>query len=84
MNSFTLENSFYGYDHGPHTRVYTPDNYREIGAALLISLNDYRVCTAQIEKEMVELKGWLKPIKLKEITGIPAAELIAKEIKEKE
>ena len=23
MNSFTLENSFYGYDYGPETRVYT-------------------------------------------------------------
>lgn len=23
MNSFTLENSFFGYDHGPETRVYT-------------------------------------------------------------
>ncbi len=31
---------------------------------------------------MILSKGWLKPIKLKEITGIPAAELIAKELKE--
>ena len=23
MNSFTLENSFYGYEYGPETRVYT-------------------------------------------------------------
>lgn len=30
---------------------------------------------------MVTSKGWLKPIKLKEITGIPAAEVIARELK---
>ena len=48
-----------------------------------MTINDYRVCTAQIEKEMIELKGWLKPIKLKEITGTPAAEIIAQEMKQK-
>ena len=31
---------------------------------------------------MILSKGWLKPIKLKEITGIPAADVIAKELKE--
>ena len=83
MNSFTLENSFYGYDHGPETRRYTQDNYKEVGASLALTFNDYRVCTAQIEKEMIELKGWLKPMKLKEITGVPAAEVIAQEMKQK-
>ena len=73
MNSFTLENSFYGYDYGPETRIYTQDCYREIGAAVCRTLNDYRVCLAQIRHEMIQSKGWLKPIKLKEITGIPAA-----------
>lgn len=83
MNSFTLENSFYGYDHGPETRVYTQDNYREIGSSLCVSFNDYRQCVAQMQSEMIQSKGWLKPIKLKEITGTPAAEVIAKEMKEK-
>jgi hypothetical protein len=32
---------------------------------------------------MVQSKGWLKPMKLKEITGIPAAEVIAREMREK-
>lgn len=36
-----------------------------------------------MQQELIEQKGWLKPIKLKEITGIPAAEVIAKEMKEK-
>ena len=82
MNSFTLENSFYGYDYGPETRTYTQQNYREIGGGFERTLNDYRVCLAQIQVEMVQSRGWLKPIKLKEITGTPAAEVIAKELKE--
>lgn len=35
MNSFTLENSFYGYEYGPETRVYTQNDYREIGVNFL-------------------------------------------------
>lgn len=77
MNSFTLENSFYGYDYGTKTRVFTQDNYREIGSSLLMAFNDYRACLAQIQNEMIMSKGWLKPMKLKEITGTPAAEVIA-------
>ena len=83
MNSFTLENSFYGYDHGPQTRVYTQDIYRAIGASVAHTLNDYRTCLAQIRSEMVQSRGWLKPIRLKEITGAPAAEVLANEMKEK-
>ena len=31
MNSFTLENSFYGYDHGPETKIFEQEGYRELG-----------------------------------------------------
>ena len=48
---------------------------------MALTLNDYRVCIAQIEREMIESKGWLKPMKLKEITGVPAAQVIADEIR---
>ena len=82
MNSFTLENSFYGYDYGPETRVYLQSDYQAIGSAFARTLNDYRVCVVQIQQEMLLSKGWLKPIKLKEITGIPAAEIIAKSLKQ--
>lgn len=82
MNSFTLENSFYGYDYGPEIRLYTQKIYQEIGAGLADTLEDYRVCLAQIQQELAASKGWLKPIKLKEITGTPAAEIIAKEFEE--
>ena len=52
-----------------------------MGESVALTFNDYRVCIAQIEREMIESKGWLKPIKLKEITGVPAAQVIAEEIK---
>ena len=81
MNSFTLENSFYGYDYGlPMTKRYTQDIYREIGGSLAHTLNDYRSCVEQMKSEMVQSKGWLKPMRLKEVTGTPAAEVIANEI----
>ena len=62
--------------------MYSQADYHEIGHNFLQTLNDYRLCLAQIRQEMIESKGWLKPIKLKEITGIPAAEVIAKELRE--
>ena len=33
-----------------------------------------------MKSEMVQSKGWLKPMRLKEVTGTPAAEVIANEI----
>ena len=84
MNSFTLENSFYGYDHGPHQlRKYTQDIYRAIGASVAHTLNDYRTCLAQIHSEMVNTRGWLKPIRLKQLTGASAQEVLANEMREK-
>ena len=80
-NSFTLENSFFGYDHGHQTRVYTQDNYRQIGMNFVQTLKDYRTCLRQIQAEMIATKGWLKPKLLKEITGVPAADIVAKEMK---
>ena len=77
-NSFTLENSFYGYEHGTQTRVYDQHHYRQIGASFVHALNDYRVCIQQIQEELKMTKGWLKPAKLKEISGTPAATIIAR------
>ena len=45
------------------------------------TLNDYRVCLERIRAELIDSQGWLKPNKLKEISGIPAADLIAKELR---
>lgn len=47
-------------------------------------MNEYRMLTKQIEKEVALTNGWLKPKLLLEITGTPAAEKIAKEIEQKQ
>jgi hypothetical protein len=43
------------------------------------ALIEYRQCLKQIEKELIETKGWLKPKVLLEVTGTPAAKKIADE-----
>ena len=43
------------------------------------ALIDYRQCLKQIENELIETKGWLKPKLLLEVTGTPAAKKIADE-----
>lgn len=79
-NSFTLENSFFGYQIGANdTQVFTPDDYRFIGESLSKSFVEYRNCLKQIEKELSVTHGWLKPKLLLEVTGIPAAQKIAEE-----
>ena len=44
-----------------------------IGEDLLRALIEYRQCLKQIEKELIDTKGWLKPKLLLEVTGTPAA-----------
>ena len=46
------------------------------------ALIDYRICIKQIENELIETKGWLKPKLLLEVTGTPAAKKIADEQEE--
>lgn len=72
-NSFTLENSFYGYQIGKDTIPFGPKSYMEIGESLMKALIEYRICLKQIEKELVVTNGWLKPKLLLEVTGTPAA-----------
>lgn len=78
-NSFTLENSFFGYFHGKDLIPFTPLAYMDIGENLMKSLIEYKYCLKQIEKEMIASNGWLKPKLLLEVTGIPAAKRIADE-----
>ncbi len=79
-NSFTLESSFYGYMRGDEILPYTPDDYATIGEALLMSMLEYHYLLKEIEKELVITRGWLKPSKLKQLTGTPAADLLARKI----
>ena len=79
-NSFTLESSYYGYMRGDEIVAYNDEDYFSIGVSLLHSLLQYTFMLKQIEKEMIVTKGWLKPSKLIQLTGIPAAELLKKQI----
>lgn len=78
-NSFTLENSFYGFQKGTDLVPFNPAQYTLMGESLMRGLIDYRACLKQIENELIETKGWLKPKLLLEVTGTPAAKKIADE-----
>lgn len=78
-NSFTLESSFFGYLRGTDLVSFDPSAYSLIGESLMRALIEYRICIKQIEKELIETKGWLKPKLLLEMTGTPAAQKIAEE-----
>ena len=42
-NSFTLENSFYGFQIAKKVERFIPELYKEIGENLLRSMNEYRI-----------------------------------------
>ena len=44
---------------------------------------EYKVLCDSIKKELDLTRGWLKPKLLLEITGIPAAERVKQELKDK-
>lgn len=85
-HSFTLENSFFGYDIGEgEIREYTSKDYREIGIKFTLSVYEMHFMWKQIKRELAVTHGWLKPRTLHELTGVPAAQLLAEETaKEKE
>ena len=58
---------------------FDPDQYTSMGESIMRALIDYRACLKQIENELIETKGWLKPKLLLEVTGTPAAKKIADE-----
>lgn len=76
-NSFTLENSFYGYDYGEDQVLpFTLDDFRELGYELGKAIFEYKKLCIQIQKELNLTRGWLKPKLLLESTGVPAAERV--------
>ncbi len=73
-HSFTLENSFYGYDFGEDQyRMFTERDYEEVGIKLCQSIFDLHFLWKSIRNELKLTNGWLKPRKLIEMTGVPAA-----------
>eukprot|EP00347_Sterkiella_histriomuscorum_P012087 403369941 len=83
-NSFTLENSFFGYDYGidGEIREFKVVDYHELGCEIARSIWEYKELSVQIQKELNLTKGWLKPKLLLQVTGIPAVDRIKEEIKE--
>jgi hypothetical protein len=83
-HSFTLENSFYGYERGEdEVAEFTDKDYRRIGSKFAESIYEMHFVWKQIKRELQITNGWLKPKVLLETTGVPAAELLAKELQKK-
>ena len=82
-NSFTFESSLFGYKLGNQIIEYNMKDFYELSTAFMKTLLEYNFLMGEIEFEMKISKGWLKPSKLKELTGKPAAEVLAKHIEEK-
>ncbi|CDW74793.1 zinc carboxypeptidase family protein [Stylonychia lemnae] len=83
-HSFTLETSFYGYDFGEDShKTFEQKDYQELGVKLCQSIFDLHFLWKSIRNELKLTNGWLKPRKLIEITGIPAAQLLNEEMQRK-
>ena len=79
-NSFTLEASFFGYMKGDTVFKYTKEDFFEIGESLMKSLLEYSNLLKQLEHDLIITKGWLKPSKLIQITGTPAADVFKRSL----
>ena len=83
-HSFTLENSFYGYDIGEDERkAFTEDDYRTVGAKFILSIYEMHGMWKQIKRDLNIPQGWLNPRTLNDLTGVPAAQIIAEEAAKK-
>lgn len=79
-HSFTLENSFYGYDIGEDSRrILTSEDYYNIGQKFTLSIHEMHFLWKEIQRELRITHGWLKPRTLNEMTGVPAAQIVAEE-----
>lgn len=79
-HSFTLENSFYGYEMGEKDhKIYSSDDYKDMGLKFIMAIYDMHFMWKDIRKELAVTHGWLKPRTLNEMTGVPAAQKIAEE-----
>jgi len=81
-NSFTLETSFHAYRKGVDLCEFEERDFAVFAANVLESLAKYSELLEQFEQEVSLNGGWLKPGKLKELTGIPAQQLALMEQEE--
>lgn len=83
-HSFTLESSFYGYDYGDvEVREFKQTDYQTLGMKFCHSIEEMHVMWKQIHRELAVTNGWLKPMRLNEFTGTPAAQLLNEEMAKK-
>lgn len=74
-NSFTLETSFYGYpDSKDFSKVehYTCEDLEKIGENLCVSILEYTLVFDQLQREIIDSKGKLKPVKTKDTAAVVA------------
>lgn len=81
-NSFTLETSFHAYRKGADLCEFEERDFAVLSANVLESVAKYSELLEQFEQEVGLNGGWLKPGKLKELTGIPAQQLALMEQEE--
>lgn len=83
-HSFTLESSFFGYDYGEvDVKQFREQDYRSLGLKFCHSVEEMHVMWKQIHRELQVTNGWLKPRRLNEFTGTPAAQLLNEEMAKK-
>lgn len=79
-HSFTLENSFFGYEVGEgESKCFTQDDYKDIGLKFTMAIYDMHFLWKDIKRELRITQGWLKPRTLYELTGVPLAQKLAEE-----
>ena len=81
-NSFTLETSFHAYRKGHDMVEFQEQDYLSFATHIVDSLWKYSALIEQFEQELGLNGGWLKPGKLKEMTGIPAQQVAVMEQEE--
>ena len=86
-NSFTLETSMFGYRIGEITviviqRQFSMQDYLNIGSEVMQSIVEYNAMLKSIEFELKINGGWLKPIRLKQLTGVLAQDRLEKQFEE--
>lgn len=85
VNSLTLESSQYAYTVGEEVVRFTERDYMLISEALMLALHEYTNILVDIHDgrgEESDTRDWLKPCKLVELAGIPAADVLNREIAE--
>jgi len=80
VNSFTLETSQYAYKVGDDIVRFTERDYALISEALLQAIHTYNSILPEIHNDYMD--DWLKPCNLLELAGIPAADILTRELEE--